>query len=130
MAFNVKKVKPLFNGVITTAKKYAYDEADSGIVLMNKMEGQINPFQWVVAKGRMCAEIEEGDIVKLNFNRYLKVKHTPGVIEDSIQKDSVQGYYEFPTVEIDGEQYLFMQYNDIEYVVTDYDGIEGGGLLQ
>jgi hypothetical protein len=128
--FKIKKVKPLFTGVITTAKTYVGDVTNEAGIIVN-MEGQLNPYQWVVAVGSMVQDIKEGDIVKLNFKRYAKAKHTPGAIDEgtNMQADDMRFSYELPIINIDGQTCLYMQNNDVEYIVVDKE-IDEGGLLQ
>lgn len=131
MAFNIKKIRPLFTGVITTANKIVGEKVyDSGIIDPTK-EGTLNTFQTVVAVGKMVSDVKPGDIVCLNFKRYKAVKHLPGTIgEDNVQSDNMVADYAIPQIMLDGRQHLFLQSNDIEFVVEDYDGVEAGGLLQ
>ena len=132
--FNIKKVRPLFTGVVTTAKKYVGAVTTGGGLLLDtsRMEGTLNPYQRVISVGDMCKDIHEGDIVKINFKRYAKAKHLPGAIDtaQNLQSDSLSITYEIPMININDEECLFLQSNDIEYVVEDYDGIDEGGLLQ
>lgn len=134
MAFNIKKVKPLFTGIVTTAKKYVGSVTTSGGLLLDttRMDGTLNPYQWVISVGDMCKDIHEGDIVKINFKRYAKAKHLPGAIDaaQNLQSDNMSVTYEIPMININGEECLFLQSNDVEYIVVDYDGIDEGGLLQ
>ena len=131
MAFKVKKVKPLFTGVITTARTYSEDvKTSSGLFIGNKMAGTMNPYQTIIAVGPMASGLKEGDVVCLNFDRYAKVKHTPGKIEDNIQKDNMSWVYEIPMVEIDGQKCLSIQNNDIVYVVEEYELDNDGGLFE
>ena len=128
------EIRPLFTGVVTTAKKYVGDQyADvNGLVIdTRKMDGSINPYQTVIAVGTTVRDVEKGDVVKLNFKRYAKTQHLPGVIDQAENKeyDNMVMTYEIPTVILDGEEYLFLQNNDIEYVVTKYE-VDEGGLLQ
>lgn len=128
--FKIKEIKPLFTNVITTAQTYVGDvKNDAGIIV--NMDGQLNPFQRVIAVGDTVRGVEVGNIVKLNFTRYVKAKHTPGDIdqENKIQHDDMKLSYELPIITIDGQVYLQMQNNDIEYVVTKFECDEGG-LLQ
>ena len=134
MGFKIKKIKPLFTGVITTANKYVGDQfADvNGLVLdTRKLDGTLNPYQTVVAVGNMVKDFKEGDVVKINFKRYAVTQHTPGAIDEAQNKqfDNMSITYEIPTVEMNGISYLFVQVNDVEYVVEDYD-VDEGGLLQ
>ena len=130
--FQIKKIRPLFTGIVTTAKTFVGPvTTESGLLLdTTKMEGSMNPYQWVVEVGDMVKNIKPGEIVRINFKRYLKAKHVPGVIEDNIQSDNLSATYEIPMVRVNGQDYLFIQNNDIEFVVSDYDGIDEGGLLQ
>lgn len=125
---------PLFTGVITTARTYVGDQrADKGglIVDTTKMAGTMNPIQQVfaVSKAGESLGLKKGSVVKLNFNRYYKTKQKPGAIENNVQSSVLQGFYEFPIVEISGVKYLSLQQSDIEYVITDYD-IDEGGLFE
>ena len=133
MAFNIKKIRPLFTGVVTTARKYVGDQTTTkgGLLIdTTKMKGQLNMYQQVVAVGTTVHDVKEGDIVMVNFDRYLTAQHVPGKIENNIQSDKFSAKYEIPMVKLDGIDYLFLQQNDIVFVVTEYDGIEGGGLLE
>lgn len=134
MAFKIKKVRPLFTGVITTAKKFVGDQATkkgSVIVDTRKMDGTLNYYQTVVSVGSSVRDLKEGDIVKINFSRYAKAKHTPGAIDEAQNKqfDNLGWDYEIPIIVIDDIEYLFLQDRDIEYIVTDYE-VDEGGLLQ
>lgn len=132
MAFRIKKVRPLFTGVITTANTYVGDvTTSSGLIDVRKSEGSLNNFQTVVSVGKMVTDVKPGDIVFLNFKRYKMVKHLPGALgEDNIQKDEMNASYDIPSIIIDDKRHLFLQSNDIEFVVEEYDGVEAGGLLQ
>lgn len=134
MSFNIKKIRPLFTGVITTARRYVGDQmtTKSGLLVdTTKMKGTMNPLQFVVAVGTTVHDIQEGDIVKINFKRYIKAKHTPGILgDDNVQSDNLSATLEIPSITLDGVDYLFIQNNDIEFVVTEYDGLDEGGLLE
>ena len=123
----------MFTGVVTTAKKYIGDTTTAGglILDLSKREGGLNPYQTVISVGDMCKDLKEGDIVKLNFKRYAKAKHVPGAIDEAENKqfDNMSITYEIPMIVLDGQECLFMQSNDIEYVVEDYE-VDEGGLLQ
>lgn len=130
--FNIKKIRPLFTGIVTTANKYVGDiTSKSGLILTNKMEGTLNCYQTVVAVGTSPAGLKEGDIVCINYNRYMNPQHVPGNLNaNNVQSDKLTAKYQIPMVLINGREYLYLQTNDIEYVVEDYDGVDEGGLLQ
>ena len=131
--FNIKKVRPLFTGVLVTAQRYVGEATTAGglIIDTTKMEGGLNPFQRVIAAGTMVKDVKEGDIVKINFKRYAKAQHRPGAIDEAQNKqfDNMSIVYEVPMVPVGDQEYLLIQINDIEYVVEDAD-IDEGGLLQ
>ena len=134
MAFKIKKVRPLFTGVITTAKKFVGDQTTKkgGIIVdTRKMDGDLNFYQTVVSVGSTVRGLKEGDIVKLNFSRFAKAKHTPGAVDEATNKqfDNLSWDYEIPVIIIEDTEYLFLQDRDIEYVVEEYD-VDEGGLLQ
>ena len=134
MSFTIKKVRPLFTGVITTAKRYVgMQSAKKGSLILDtrKMDGSMNPYQTVYSVGGTVRDIKEGDVVKINFSRYAKTKHTPGAIDEAenTQSDNLSWTYEIPIIVINDVQYLFIQDRDIEYVVEEYD-VDEGGLLQ
>lgn len=131
MSFTIKKVRPLFTGVITTAKRYKGEQyASKGSLILDtrKLDGSMNPFQQVYAVGGTVRDIKEGDVVKINFARYAKAKHTPGAIDEAenVQSDNLGWTYEIPLIVINDVEYLFIQDRDIEYVVEEFDGADGG----
>ena len=134
MSFKVKAVRPLFTGVITTARRYVGEQSvkkGSLIIDTRKLDGTMNPYQTVYSVGGTVRDVKEGDVVKINFSRYAKAKHTPGAIDEAenVQSDNLGWTYEIPFITINDVEYLFIQDRDIEYVVTDYE-VDEGGLLQ
>ena len=131
--FKIKKARPLFTGIITTAKKYVGELTTSGGIILDttRMDGSLNPYQTVISVGSMTKDIKEGDIVKLNFKRYAKASHVPGAIDEAQNKqfDNMSITYEIPMIVLNDEECLFVQSADVEYVVEDYD-VDEGGLLQ
>ncbi len=134
MSFKIKKVRPLFTGVITTARKYVgeqYASEGSLIIDTRKRDGSLNPYQVVYSVGGTVRDVKEGDVVKINFNRYKIVKHVPGDIDEAENKQFMNQSWnvEVPIIIIDDIEYLFIQDRDIEYIVEDYE-VDEGGLLQ
>lgn len=131
--FKIKKVRPMFTGIITTAKKYVGEQTTAGGLLLDtrKLEGGLNTFQTVLAVGTTVNGVKEGDVVKVNFKRYALSKHTPGAIDEAQNKqfDNMSITYEIPMIVINDEECLLLQNNDIEYIIEDYE-VDEGGLLQ
>lgn len=133
--FTIDEVKPLFTGIVTTARKYKGEIKTAGGLLLDstRMDGSLNPYQTIISVGDMCKDLlKPGDIVKLNFKRYAKARHVPGAIDEAQNKqlDNMSITYELPMINLNGQEALFLQSNDVEYIVTKYHGIEAGGLLQ
>lgn len=129
--FKIKKVRPLFTGIVTTAKTIVGEVRVGGGLILDttKMEGTLNNYQTVVAVGSMVKDLKPGDIVYVNYKRYEVGVHVPGRIEDNKQSDNLSSKVAVPRLFIDDQEYLFIQNNDIEYVVEDYE-VDEGGLLQ
>lgn len=124
MITTIKKVKPLFNGVITTMDRYSNNVNIIGTNLKDPTKsGAVKEYQKVVAVGPMVRGIEVGDTVFINPSRYAVMKHKKGSLEDGVIKDNPVIGYDFDIVTIDGVDHLFLQDNDIKYVaeVEEFD---------
>ena len=127
----------MFTGVVTTANRYVgnqFADKDGLIIDTRKLAGNLNPYQRVIAAGPMCGGVKPGDIVRINFSRYTVAKHVPGKIEDKlgggrVQHDEYSADVEVPYIEINGQNCLYLQNNDLEYIVTKYE-VDEGGLLE
>lgn len=121
----IKKIKPLFSTVITTKEKYAIDDVPKGMFIdPKKVQGSLKEYQKVIAVGSMVRDIQVGDLVYINPERYAMYKeYRPG---DGMREE-IQGEgrkllgYNIPSVELDGIEYLKIQDRDIEYVVEEWE---------
>lgn len=116
---NVKKVRALFNNVITTAEKYEEDVIQNGLVVIPK--GELKEFQKVVAVGPSARGIGEGDLVKIKLDRHMVKRHKQGSIAEGVVEDNPVIDVLLPKVVINGEDCLALSDIDIDYVVEDYD---------
>lgn len=113
----IKKIKPMFNGVITTINKYKADVKVTGTSLIDSTKaGSVKEYQTVVAVGPMVRDIKVGDIVYINPSRYAVKKHKEGSLKDGVITDNPIIGYDFDTVEIDGETHLYLSDNDIKFI--------------
>jgi co-chaperonin GroES (HSP10) len=118
----IKKIKPLFNAVVTTMDKYTEDiVSTSGIISSTSMKGSLKPIQKVIAVGTMVRDIVEGDLVQINPRNYAVRKHKEGSLKDGVIEDNVVTGYRFNTIELDDVEYLYLTDRDIDYVITDYE---------
>lgn len=118
----IKKIRPLFNSIVTTMDMYTEEELKvGGIIDSSKMTMTIKEFQKVIAVGPLVKNIEVGDYVKINPARY-KVRRME---ENSVKNDLASVHpvesYMFKNVVIDGIKYLLLADSDVEYVITEYE---------
>ncbi len=117
MITTIKKVKPMFNGLITTMNRYGSDQKVKGTTLIDSSKANsVKEYQTVVAVGPMVRGIEVGDIVFINPKRYAVMQHKEGSLQDGVIKDNPVIGYNFDIVEIDGVEHLYLQDADIKFV--------------
>lgn len=121
----IKKIKPLFNTLVTTMNKYEEDVTTNGLLLdMKQRSGEIKEYQTVVAVGDTVRSIKVGDVVVINPKRFAIKKHQNGSLKDGVITDNPVVEYQFDVLEMEGEQYLYLQDIDINYIIEDYEEIE------
>lgn len=120
----IKKIKPLYNKVLITAEKFTEDQvSDSGLIDPTRQHGVLMPVQKVTAVGPMVRGINEGDVVCFNPTRYGK---SVQVKDNDSLKSVTETYhtevrYNFPVINIDGIDYLYVFDSDIDYVIEEYE---------
>lgn len=124
MALIIKKVRPLFNMIITTMDLYENDQLVNGIIDATKQSGTLKEYQRVIAVGDTVRNIKEGDLVNINPKRYAQVKHKKGSLNDGIVQDNPVVHYNFNTIEVDGKQLLVLYDQDINFVIEDSEEVE------
>lgn len=122
MAINIKKIRPMFNQVITTMDKYSDEELNDGkIIDVHKVNNPIKEYQKVIAKGPMVKNIEVGDLVMVNPKRYGKMLHKEGSLKDGVITDNPVVSYNFNVIKLDHVRYLLLTDQDIDFVIEDYE---------
>lgn len=120
----IKKIKPLFNYIVTTMDTYTEEELKvGGIIDSAKLNLHVKEFQTVVAVGPTVRDIKVGDIVKINANRY-KVRNFNDegqnpTLRSALVKQTAS--YQFKFVDIDSKRYLLLVDSDIEFIVEEYE---------
>ena len=85
----IKKVKPMFNSLVTTLDRYPVNMTLKGTNLLDPSKsGAVKEYQRVVAVGPQVRGIEVGDIVFINPKRYAVMKHEEGELKDGVIKDN------------------------------------------
>lgn len=118
----IKKIKPQFTTVITTLNVYEDNLVQDGIVVAPK--GALKLYQTVVAVGPSVRGIKEGDLVLLNLQNYMKMKHKNSSIAEKISEMEEEIVFDFPKMFLDGKIYGKFQDRDIDGVVEDYEEFE------
>lgn len=125
----IKKVKPLFNRIITTADKYDND-VKIGNIIDGSKSNTIKEYQKVISVGTTIKDIKEGDLVIINPNRYAVRKHQAGSLKDNVITDNPVTHYNFNIMEIDGKQCMLLYDSDIDYIVEDYTEEHKSSIIQ
>ena len=118
---NIKKVKPMFNAIITTMNRYE-DDDDSDTLIKNT-SGSLKEYQTVVAIGGSVRDIKVGDVVQIDPSRYAQKQHKEDSLKNGIVSDNPVMSYNFKTVLIDGEQCLLLYDSDISYIIEEYEEV-------
>ena len=118
---NIKKVKPMFNAIITTMNRYEDD--DSSDTLIKNTSGSLKEYQTVVAVGGSVRDIKVGDMVQIDPSRYAQKQHKEDSLKNGIVSDNPVMSYNFKTILIDGEQCLLLYDSDISYIIEEYEEV-------
>lgn len=121
----LKEVKPVFNQVLVTEELFGYDDKDhAGIIVHNK--GDIKPYQRVVAVGNDVKNVKPGDMVAINFYKYVELQ------EDENSLKALRGNkivrLRLNEVELTDENdelltCFIIDERDIKYIMSDYEEV-------
>lgn len=115
----------MFTALLTTMDKYDEDRYTSGgIIDPTKTKAGLKEYQTVIAIGTSVRDIQVGDLVCVNPNRFAIKQHKQGSMMDGVIEDNPVTKYNFDVVEVDDKQYLLLQDRDIEFIVEDYEVVE------
>ena len=120
----IKKIKPMFNRVLTTCALYETAVTNDGIIDSSKEEGGIKEYQTVVAVGPSVRNVKVGDLVVINPTRYQVMKHKEGSMKDGVITDNPVISYNFPILPINDLPYLYIYDSDIDFVIKEWEEID------
>ena len=126
---HIKKIRPRYTTVITTADRYTEDVVNGGIITSsNETKGRIKWNQTVVAVGPMVRDLVPGDKVMLNPDAFAVRKFSKGSVQNDMDNNPVTKY-EVPVVTVEDEngnpvEQLYIDENSIQYA---YEGEETSG---
>lgn len=119
----IKKIKPMFNRVLTTCDLYTEDLMTDGIIDSTKVEGAIKEYQTVIACGPTVKCVKPGDVVVINPTRYQVMKHKEGTLNDGVIQDNAVISYNFPIMVVNDAPCLYIYDSDIEFAIKEFEMI-------
>lgn len=120
----LKKIKPMFNRIVTTMDSYEEDQVVGGVIDSRKTKGTMKEYQTVIAVGDTVRGIQEGDVVCINPTRYAVMKHNDKSLHNGVIGDNMIMGYKFNTITIDGQECLMLYDQDIDFVVVKSEDVE------
>lgn len=121
----LKKVKPMFTSLITTAEKYATDLKTVGGIIDTTKAGSLKEYQTVLAVGPDVRGVKVGDLICINPANYAVRKYDKSSTKEAMVEhyNTVIGY-NFNFIEINNELCLKLRDSDIDYVVEEFEEVE------
>ena len=105
-------------------KGFSEEDVKNTLIDSDSMLGQPKPYQTVVAVGNAVNNVKIGELVAIDFSRYAKKKYKEGSLKDGVIQENPIESFAFNTIELDGVEHLYLQSNDIMFVIEDYEEIE------
>lgn len=125
---HIKKVRPLFTNIVTTAERFSEDLVDGGVIVARK--GDLKLWQKVVAIGSTVRDINVGDMVMIDSSHYAVKRYSKDSLQNDMDNNPVLDY-KFNWVTIDNEEgkpedHLLLVDRDVLYV---FEGEERKDLI-
>lgn len=133
--YKLKKIKPMFNHLVVTMNCYDRNYRTGSIIDSSKA-GLIKEYQTVVAVGPMVRDIKVGDVVFINPQRYLEIKHHfRDADANNVQKDDMHAIVKIPRFTLyDGEEdasreVMMIGDNDVYFVAEGEEFVENPAFV-
>lgn len=118
----IKKIKPLFTKILTTANKYEEAQYIPGtnIIDTEKKVLGLKEYQTVLFVGNEVSTVKPGDIVVINPNDYMVKKYN----KDTTKSQMNDVYnpvieFNFNIVVVDEQECLLLKERDIDFIVEE-----------
>ena len=86
-------------------------------------------YGYVLGIGNTVRSVVEGDIVHINFASYMRREYSVGdEMRESVGGSGSKVIIDYPIVEVGGEECLYIQERDIDFIVQDYE-VESSSLI-
>lgn len=116
----LKKIRPLFDYILTTADKLENDNVKNGIVITDTA-GTMMTVQKVIAVGPMVKDIKSGEYIEFNPMHYAVKKFQEGSLNDGVVQVNPVERFNFPIIELGDEECLLLNSRDIMYVIEEFE---------
>lgn len=133
--YKLKKIKPTFNHIVVTMDRYGRYYKTGGLIDSSKA-GLIKEYQTVVEVGPMVRGIEVGDVIFINPQRYLEIKHHfKDADANNVQKDDMHAILRIPRFTLyDGEdgasrEVMLLGDNDVFFVAEGEEFDENPSII-
>lgn len=126
----LKKIKPMFNRIITSADIYEEDQYINGLIDTTKPKGSLKEHQKVLSVGTTVRDIKVGDYVCIDPTRYMITSHKDKSIKNGIIGDEIVLGYKFNTIEVDGKKCLMLYDQDITFIIEEFEEETRSAIIQ
>lgn len=123
----IKSIKPMFTHILTTKDEYteAAMIAGTGIIDATKLKQGVKEYQKVVAIGSGVHNVKVGDLVAINPKRYAVMKYKKTDTKEMMEEyHNMPVRYAFPSVEVNGQELLYLDEADVDFVIDEYEEID------
>lgn len=116
-----KKITPTFNNVLVRFEEQDEDIFENGMITVKYgINGEPKKYLQVVAVGKNCQFVKEGDYVSVNWERYKVPMTKPSGMNIDGEKRELRFTLAGKEIYMDNSVYYMINEADIMYVLTDY----------
>ena len=103
--------------ILTTMDRME-DDGQKLIIDIKESLGVVKDIQKVIAVGPHVRDIKVGDYVRINPERYIKVKHN--LRDDLVNDNEMEVKINFPVVDLEDGRYLLLWETDVDFVIEEF----------
>lgn len=115
----IRRIRPMFNRIVTTMDTYAEDKKVNGII--QAFKGSLKECQTVLETGPTVRDIKPGDMVHVDLTRYMSIQHKDKSLRNDIIGDAVKVSYNLNTIEMEDGTFLLLYDQDVDYIIESWD---------
>ena len=124
---NLKKITPIGSQVLVTKNLYEWDDFNEmGLVVHQR--GEIKSYQTVLAVGSDVKFVKVGDVVEINYYKYVILKDDQNSVKAISDNNSIIDLRlnEVDLVDDRGNPYtaFLIDQRDVKYIMEDYEDVK------